>query len=196
MEGTLGEVRLFAGPLDAATNKVPRGWKVCDGTLLQISENNGTVRDSGHDVRRRRHTDVRASRLARPSAGRRRHSDRSDPLHARAAGRGGADTDSTGAVSTGRPGSRPVSSVTSASGNNVQPVLAMNYIICFQAVPVPSRRPRIGGMTMWTRRNFLKTSAGGLAAATLWQMGCGGGGNGGGGGTPKLPASTASAKPT
>jgi sugar lactone lactonase YvrE len=35
---------------------------------------------------------------------------------------------------------------------------------------------------MWTRRDFLKTSAGGLAAASLWQMGCGGGGNGGGGG--------------
>lgn len=35
---------------------------------------------------------------------------------------------------------------------------------------------------MWTRRDFLKTSVGGLAATTLWQMGCGGGGNGGGGG--------------
>jgi sugar lactone lactonase YvrE len=33
---------------------------------------------------------------------------------------------------------------------------------------------------MWTRRDFLKTSAGGLAAASLWQMGCGDGGNGGG----------------
>ena len=33
----------------------------------------------------------------------------------------------------------------------------------------------------WTRRDFLKTSAGGLAAATLGQMGCGGGNNGGGG---------------
>jgi len=34
---------------------------------------------------------------------------------------------------------------------------------------------------MLTRRDFLKTSAGGLAGATVWQMGCGGGGNGGGG---------------
>src|SRR5262245_27777694 len=33
---------------------------------------------------------------------------------------------------------------------------------------------------MWTRRDFLKTSAGGLAAASLWQMGCGSGGDGGG----------------
>src|SRR5262245_42088403 len=36
---------------------------------------------------------------------------------------------------------------------------------------------------MWTRRDFLKTSAGGLAAATLWQMGCGSDGGGGGGTT-------------
>ena len=33
---------------------------------------------------------------------------------------------------------------------------------------------------MLTRRSFLKTSAGGLAGAALWQMGCGGGGNDGG----------------
>jgi len=38
MEGTIGEIRLFAGPVDARTNMVPRGWKVCDGSLLNIQE--------------------------------------------------------------------------------------------------------------------------------------------------------------
>lgn len=40
MEGTIGEIRLFAGPVHAATNMVPRGWKVCDGSLLPIGGQN------------------------------------------------------------------------------------------------------------------------------------------------------------
>ncbi len=33
MEGTMGEIRLFAG------NFSPRGWAMCDGAALRISEN-------------------------------------------------------------------------------------------------------------------------------------------------------------
>ena len=47
---------------------------------------------------------------------------------------------------------------------------------------------------MCTRRDFLKTSVGGLAAATLWQTGCGSDDNGGSGGDRTSPASTASAQ--
>ena len=39
---------------------------------------------------------------------------------------------------------------------------------------------------MWTRRDFLRTSASGLVAATLWQSGCGDDGGGGAGGTAPI----------
>ena len=36
MEGTLGEIRVFAGT-SGGTAFVPRGWLLCDGSILPIS---------------------------------------------------------------------------------------------------------------------------------------------------------------
>ena len=131
MEGTIGEVRLFAGPLDAATNKVPRGWKVCDGALLQIEGNIvlyavlGTTY-GGDGIKTFALPDLRG----RVPVGAGTAPERPEYTLGQKAGAEQVPTQPV-AVSTGGTGT-PVSSVTAASDNNVQPVLALNYIICFQ----------------------------------------------------------------
>lgn len=35
----LGEIRLFAGIVDGGRNLPPRGWALCDGSLLPIIPN-------------------------------------------------------------------------------------------------------------------------------------------------------------
>lgn len=131
MEGTIGEVRLFAGPLDAATNMVPRGWKVCDGTLLRISENfvlyavlGATY--GGDGISTFALPDLRGRVPVGTGTGPER------PVYTLAQ-RSGAEQVPTQPVpvSTGRTGTA-VNSVSAASGSNVQPVLALNYIICVQ----------------------------------------------------------------
>ena len=132
MEGTLGEIRLFAGPVDAATNMVPRGWKVCDGALLNIREQIalyavlGTTY-GGDGITTFALPDLR-SRVpvgAGTAPGR--------PAYApgQQAGAEQVPTQPV-AVATGGGAGTAVNSVAAASGNNLQPVLALNYIICFQ----------------------------------------------------------------
>ena len=129
MEGTIGEVRLFAGPLDAATNKVPRGWKVCDGALLQIEGNIvlyavlGTTY-GGDGIKTFSLPDLRG----RVAVGSGTAEGRPGYALAQPAGAEQVPTQPV-AVSTGGTGTA-VSSVAAATGNNVQPVLALNYIIC------------------------------------------------------------------
>lgn len=131
MEGTLGEIRLFAGPLDAATNKVPRGWKVCDGALLRISDYpvqyavlGATY--GGDGISTFALPDLRG----RVPVGAGTAPERPGYTLGQQAGAEQVPTQPV-AVSTGGTGT-PVSSVAAASGNNVQPVLALNYIICFE----------------------------------------------------------------
>jgi microcystin-dependent protein len=133
VEGTIGEIRLFAGPVDAATNMVPRGWRVCDGSLLPLELRNfalyavlGTTY-GGDGVGTFALPDLR-SRVPvgiGTAAGRPAYT-LGQPA--------GAEQVPTQPVSVGTGGSpgTAVSSVPAASGNNVQPVLALNYIICVQ----------------------------------------------------------------
>jgi microcystin-dependent protein len=131
MEGTIGEIRLFAGPLDAATNKVPRGWKVCDGALLEISENfvlyailGATY--GGDGVSTFALPDLRGRVPVGAGAGPER------PAYTLTQ-QTGAEQVPTQPVTVSISGTGTAASlVTAASRNNVQPVLALNYIICFQ----------------------------------------------------------------
>lgn len=130
MEGTIGEIRLFAGPLNAATDRVPRGWKVCDGSLLSI---NGFIATysvlgttyGGDGVRTFALPDLRSRVPVGAGTGPERPE---YPLGQQA----GAEQVATQpvAVGTGASPGTAVSSVAEASGTNIQPVLALNYIIC------------------------------------------------------------------
>ena len=50
----------------------PKGWALCNGQLLPINQNQALVLAAGHDVRRRRAGQLRASRPARAHADSRR----------------------------------------------------------------------------------------------------------------------------
>ncbi len=135
MEGTLGEVRLFAGPVDAATNRVPRGWKVCDGSLLNIQGPGGNIAlyailgttYGGDGIGTFALPDLRS----RVPVGTGTASGRPEYTLGQQAGAEQVPTQAV-AVSTGGSPTTAVSSVAAASGNNIQPVLALNYIICVQ----------------------------------------------------------------
>lgn len=131
MEGFIGEIRLFAGPVDAATDMVPRGWKVCDGAVLRISQYNILyavlgAQYGGDGISTFALPDLRS----RVPVGAGTGPDR--PAYALAQPSGAEQVPTQPVpVSTGRSGTA-VNSVSAASGNNVQPVLALNYIICVQ----------------------------------------------------------------
>ena len=131
MEGTIGEIRLFAGPVDVPTNKIPRGWRLCDGSLLQIERNIaqyavlGTTY-GGDGIKTFALPDLRG----RVPVGSGTAPGRPGYTLGQRAGAEQVPTQPV-TVSTGGTGTA-VSSVAAASGNNVQPVLALNYIICLQ----------------------------------------------------------------
>jgi len=130
MEGYVGEVRLFAGSF------APQNWAVCDGTLLPVGSNaalfnllvdnyggNGKTTFGLPDLRGRVVIDE-------------------GPLHGLAQTPGAAQIPNQPIkVKQAIPGN-PYATVTSlapASGDNVQPVLGLNYIICLYGIfPSPS----------------------------------------------------------
>jgi len=133
MEGTLGEIRLFAGPVDAATNMIPRGWKVCDGSLLNIRENEylfgviGTLY-GGNGTRTFALPDLRS----RVPVGIGTASGRPAYLLGDEEGAEQVPTQPPVAVNTDGFPLVAMNSVVAASRNNLQAVLALNYIICVQ----------------------------------------------------------------
>ena len=132
MEGTNGEIRLFAGPVDARTNMVPRGWKVCDGSLLNIQEQKflfaviGTFYGGNG-----RETFALPDLRGRVPVGTGTASGRPAYLLGEEEGAEQVPTEPVAVGTFGGAGTA-VNSVATARGNNLQPVLALNYIICFQ----------------------------------------------------------------
>ena len=132
MEGTIAETRPFAGPLSETMDKIPRGWRLCDGALLNINQNIpqyavlGTTY-GGDGIRTFALPDLR-SRVP-VGAG------TADGRPAYTLGqKAGAEAVPTETVSFGAAGSpsTAVNVVGQASDSNVQPVIALHYIICMQ----------------------------------------------------------------
>jgi microcystin-dependent protein len=122
--GALGEIRLFAG-----ASSIPRGWQVCDGTLLQIRANQAlfailSTRYGGDGIQTFALPDLRG----RAPVGVGTAPERPSYELGQRAGAEQIPTESV-TVNTADPGTA-VRSVSSVSGNNLQPVLGMNYIIC------------------------------------------------------------------
>ena len=130
MEGYYGEVRLFAGTY------APKSWAFCDGTVLRIGANTALFSLFGNfyggdgretfalpDLRGRLAIGATEGRL--PPYG-----------IARTAGAAAVSTEPKRAATGGGP-TVTVNSVAEASGNNVQPVLGLNYIICLYGIYPP-----------------------------------------------------------
>ena len=123
MEGYFGEVRLFAGTF------APRNWAFCDGSVLQISSNTALFSLLGDlyggDGRTTFGLPDLRGRLAIGALER----GPSPYALAKAAGAAEVPTQPIQAATTGGT-TATVNSVAAASGNNVQPVLGLNYVIC------------------------------------------------------------------
>src|SRR5262245_57641437 len=131
MEGYTGEIRLFAG------DYAPRDWAFCDGSLLPIADfeplfqligaaygGDGQTTFALPDLRARVVVGVgQGDGLTRYGIG-------------QAAGTEQIPTQAV-PITTGNGGD--LLSVTPTSGNNLQPVLALNYIICLDGI-FPSER--------------------------------------------------------
>jgi microcystin-dependent protein len=139
MEGTLGEIRVFAGVSDGNAF-VPRGWRLCDGTILNISQNQALYAIlgalyGGDGIRTFALPDLRG-RLP-VGAGTAPGLPAYD-----LAQRAGAERVATLAVSVNTDDLvGTVNSVAPGPVSNVQPVLSLNYIICLEgAFPFPEGR--------------------------------------------------------
>jgi microcystin-dependent protein len=134
MEGTMGEIRLFAGPLSAAIGKIPRGWKLCDGEVLNIQQYASlwavvgtTYGGDGESTFALPDLRSRVPVGTGTAEGR--------PAYALAQ-KAGAEAVPTEDVSFGSGGS-PSTTVNvvrpeQVSNSNVQPIIALHYIICIQ----------------------------------------------------------------
>ena len=128
MEGYLGEVRLFAG------NLAPKNWAFCDGSLLRVDSNTELFillgDNYGGDARTMFGLPDLRGRLvigAGPPYG-----------LAQSPGAAQVPTQPIEATTAGE-ATVIVHSVAPASGDNVQPVLGLNYIICLHGIfPSPS----------------------------------------------------------
>ena len=134
MEGTMGEIRLFAGPLSAAIDKIPRGWKLCDGEVLNIQQygplyqllgvtygGDGTSTFALPDLRSRvpvgtGTADGRPAYELAQKAGA-----EAVPTEEARVGVGGSPSTAVNVLRPER-----------LSDSNVQPVIALHYIICIQ----------------------------------------------------------------
>jgi microcystin-dependent protein len=124
MEGFYGEVRLFAG------NFAPKNWAICDGTVLQVTANTALFALLGNffggDGRQ---TFALPDLRGRVVVGVGQGNGLSSYALGKPTGAGRVPTQ----IVPAHAGSEPretVNSVRSASGDNVQPVLGLNYIIC------------------------------------------------------------------
>lgn len=166
MEGTIGEIRLFAG------NFAPRSWAFCEGQLLSIAQNtalfsilgttyggNGQTTFALPDLRGRAPVHPgNGPGLSPRTLGQATGSEQVTltgaqlPAHNHALAVSDQDNDaklpSGGFLTAGNHyhsaanGQAPASTISSAGGNQpvsiVQPILALNYIICLQGI-FPSR---------------------------------------------------------
>jgi microcystin-dependent protein len=130
MEGALGEIRLFAG-LANGKAFVPRGWMLCDGKILNIQQNIplfaivGAIY-GGDGIRTFALPDLRGRLPVGIGAG-----PGLPPYElAKTAGSEQIPTQPTSVTTDDLVGD--VNSVVPGAINNVQPVLALNYIICVE----------------------------------------------------------------
>src|SRR5262245_48361440 len=134
MDGYYGEIRLFAGAF------APTNWAFCDGAVLPIRDNTAlfaVIRDKfGGDGRQ---TFALPDLRGRVVIGVGQGNGLSSYALGQSAGAERVPTQSVPATVASGAG-KTVNSVIPASGNNVQPVLGLNYIICvFGTFPDPSR---------------------------------------------------------
>jgi len=133
MDGFYAEVRLFAGTF------APVNWAFCDGSLLRIREHSALfyllgTRFGGDGQETFALPDLRGRVVIGVGQG-------AGPSAYTLGQPAGTDQVPTQPVqgSTGSGPSATVNSVVPASGNNVQPVLGLNYIICVEgAFPPPN----------------------------------------------------------
>jgi microcystin-dependent protein len=136
MEGTIGEIRPFAGPLSATTDMTPRGWRLCDGAVLNINQYIalysvlGTTY-GGDGISTFALPDLRS----RVPVGTGAADGRPEYALGQKAGAEEVPAELV-SLSVGGSPSTAVNLVASESGSNVQPVLGLHYIICiFGAFP-------------------------------------------------------------
>src|SRR5262245_35673452 len=130
MEGYVGEVRLIAGGV------APKNWAFCDGSLLRVDSNaalfNQLVDNYGGDGRTTFGLPDLRGRIVVGEG----------PLHGLAQTPGAAQVPTQRITAKEASPGDPYATVTSvapASGDNVQPVLGLNYIICLYGIfPSPS----------------------------------------------------------
>ena len=130
MEGYFGEIRLIAGTYP------PKNWAFCDGSVIQVNANTALFSLLGDTYGGDRRTmfnlpDLRG-RLA-IGAG---QGGLSPYGLGQTPGAAQVPTQPIQATTAGGP-TATVNSVTPASGNNVQPVLGLNYIICLRGIFPP-----------------------------------------------------------
>jgi microcystin-dependent protein len=124
MEGFYGEIRLFAG------NFAPKNWAFCDGTVLQVGANTALFaligdRFGGDGRQTFALPDLRGRVVVGVGQG----NGLSNYALGKPAGAGRVPTQIFQAHAGSGP-STTVNAVRSASGDNVQPVLGLSYIIC------------------------------------------------------------------
>jgi len=130
MEGYYGEIRLIAGTYP------PKNWAFCDGSVIQVGANTALFsllgNTYGGDGRQTFALPDLRGRLA-IGAGQGGLSPRK---LGQTPGAAQIPTEPIQASTAGGP-SATVNSVATASGNNVQPVLGLNYIICLRGIFPP-----------------------------------------------------------
>lgn len=136
MDGYFGEVRLFAG------NFAPKNWAFCDGTLFPVGNNTALFSLLGANFGGDGRTmfalpDLRGRLVIGAGQG-----GLSPYGLAQSPGAAQVPTQPIQATSAGEP-TATVNSIAPASGNNVQPVLGLNYIICLYGT-YPPRGPGFG----------------------------------------------------
>ncbi len=129
MEGYVGEVRLFAG------NFAPKNWAFCDGSVFRVESNTALFallgKNYGGDGR---------TMFALPDLRGRLVIGAGAPYGlAQTPGAAQVPTQPIQATTAGGPPAT-VNSVAPAAGNNVQPVLGLNYIICLYGTFPPRSR--------------------------------------------------------
>jgi microcystin-dependent protein len=130
MEGTLAEIRLFAG-ISNGNAFVPRGWRLCDGAILNIGQNialysllgaiyggDGIQTFALPDLRGR----LPVGSGAAPGL----------PAYDLAQQAGREQVDTLPVSVTTDDLVSDVNSVVPGAVNNVQPVLGLSYIICVE----------------------------------------------------------------
>ena len=130
MEGTIGEVRMFAGTF------APQNWALCDGQLMSIAQNHALfsilgITYGGNGVDTFALPDLR-SRVP-VGAGQGPNLSEYDLGEAT-----GAETVPLTAIAAGSGVASGAAAVPAPGGSNIQPVLGLNYVFCLYGV-YPSR---------------------------------------------------------